>query len=477
MSVGAAATPSRKLRFGARTALLICLPAFAVLLSLLAWIAGVSRSGFWADDFLNLTHFSNSLGDLSNNRINEGKYIINLFWAIGTTAFGTGSVVPYLLLNSLVFAVGLVLWLRAGSGTRWGPVGAWWIGGLFLATGAWLPTVLWSSNITHSGGFLALGAAMWCHERCMRSDTRNAAWSWALACGGLWLFAIVSNLLYVGLLAIAAYCVLHQTIKLRDLGAPAARAAAIGAACSLVVPLVFFFAVAYPGTQSSAVYANHGVKFIHANYDYYKYLLAPTTLLEIGYAITVVVSLAGAALAARRRDLFPAAILLAAAGTALPALVQGTQREIHYVAMPLLLTFTAAALGARAVLSIGPPRRVAGTAAAIAAAAVMLLLVFEQGATVRHYFVATPFGSRLTSLRSDIAERTLEGGTICAMLDVEPKEQALFIAEMSGEDGFLVSPISAGRVFLVPKGSPCPVPGAISVDIGIDPRGDFMVSG
>ena len=42
----------------------------------------MSRSGFWGDDFLFLTHFNRTLGDLSDDHINTGKYAANLFWAL-----------------------------------------------------------------------------------------------------------------------------------------------------------------------------------------------------------------------------------------------------------------------------------------------------------------------------------------------------------------------------------------------------------
>ena len=90
--------PRRASARTARTGLLIGLPAGAVGLSLLTWVTAVSRSGFWADDFLFLTHYNRTLGDLSDTQTNTGKYAANVFWAVGTSAFGTGSVVPFLLL-------------------------------------------------------------------------------------------------------------------------------------------------------------------------------------------------------------------------------------------------------------------------------------------------------------------------------------------------------------------------------------------
>src|ERR1700747_1108597 len=89
-----------------RAVLVALLPVLILCVSALLAIVAISRSGFWADDFLNLTHFDRSLGQLSNDHINTGKYIINLFWGLGTEAFGTGSVVPFLLANCLVLPLG-----------------------------------------------------------------------------------------------------------------------------------------------------------------------------------------------------------------------------------------------------------------------------------------------------------------------------------------------------------------------------------
>jgi len=163
--------------------LLIVFPVGAVALSLMAWVTGLSRSGFWADDFLNLTSFNRTFGALSNDQINKGKYVINAFWALGTDAFGLGSVVPFLLLNGLILAAGVALWLWLGARRHWSAVEAWWIGGLFLASAAWLPTALWSSNITHSCGFLALGVGAVAHERCMAADTLRRTQAWSLLGG------------------------------------------------------------------------------------------------------------------------------------------------------------------------------------------------------------------------------------------------------------------------------------------------------
>jgi hypothetical protein len=450
------------------------LPCAVIVLNLLVWVTAVSRSGFWADDFLNVTHFAHSLGDLSDDHINAGKYIINIFWAVGTEAFGDGSVVPFLLLNSLVFATGLVIWLRSGIKTNWSFVDAWWIGGLFIATAAWLPTALWSSNITHSGGFLALGVGAWAHNRSMDARTARNTTLWSATSGVAWIFAVVSNVLYIGLIVFATYCAWHQIGKLRRLGTETSMAVVSVVFWNLVLPVTYFLTVAYPGTTSHGGYTVTGLQFVRENLRFYRLLLAPTTLLTVIYVALLVCAVIGAIVSLRRRDFFPVAVLGAAGATALPALVQSQQREIHYVAMPLLLVFSALAAGIRPVLS-GRSRRWKG--AIFFAGLITIVLIFQQGANIRSYFVQSPYGSSLVTFRSEVASLAPEGAVICAKLDLDAPHQTAFIGGMSGEAGFLVPPISAAQVYLVPPAKVCPTTVSVThITVNLNARGNFVAS-
>jgi hypothetical protein len=461
---------------GVTAMLLLALPALVIILSIMVWVAAVSHSGFWADDFFNITHYNRSLGDLSYHD-NQGKYVINIFWALGTLAFGLGSVVPFLLLNTLVFAVGVVMWLRIGTRARWGITEAWWIGGLFLATAAWLPTALWSSNIVHSVGFLTLGLGLLAHERCMKARTVRDSMLWSLSGGAAWTLAVISNLLYLGLLFIAAYCAFHQVRKIRQLGLATTRAGLLVGTWSLLVPIVYFLAIAYPSTTASAPYANSGLQFVRQNLHYYRELLAPTTILLVLYVVVLVLGAIGGIAAIRRRDWFPIAVLGAAGATAIPALVQGQQRDIHYAAMPLLLTFSALAAGAYPVLISRSKQLTRMRNGLVLITAVSLIFIFRQGTGVRSFFIQTPYGGRLTTFRSEVASLTPEGGTICANLELSTQNQALLTAEMSGDNGFLIPPIDAAQAFLLPEGQPCPAPtSATHITIKMNPQGDFIAS-
>jgi hypothetical protein len=455
----------------------LLLPLLAIALSVLVWISSVSRTGFWADDFINLTHYSRSLGDLSDETLNKGKYVINVFWALGTDAFGNGSAIPFLLLTTAIFATGLIVWLRVGSASRWRGLDAWWICGLFIATGVWFPIALWSSNITHSAAFLALGLGLLAHERCMRAQAIRGALLWSLACGASWLLAVASNLLYFGLLAIAVYCVLNHVSKLEGLGLARPRAMAAVGAWNLAIPIVYFATIAYPATTASSVYAHSDLSFAHANFRYYRAELAPTTLLSACYIAVLVLAIAGATAAIRRRDWFPAAVLVASGATAFPAFIQSQQRGVQYLAMSLLLLLSAFASGARPALLAAPNRRAGLSAGLLAAAVVMLALVFGQGSNIRSYYTQTPMGASLERFRAEVAAITPASGDICASLNLSTAEQELLSAELSGEDGFLVPPIDAARAYLVAPGQRCPAEGASThITVTPDGRGGFQPS-
>jgi hypothetical protein len=458
---------------------LVALPALVIILGIMVWVTAVSRSGFWADDFFNITHYNQSLGNLSYHH-NQGKYVINVFWALGTLAFGLGSVVPFLILNTLVFTAGVVIWLWTGTRARWGITEAWWIGGLFVATAAWFPTALWSSNIVHSVAFLALGFGLLAHERCMKARTVRESMLWSLAGGAAWTLAVISDLLYLGLLVIAAYCAFHQLLKIRQLGVATIRAGLAVGSWNLLIPAIYFVGIAYPATTASSAYATNGFQFIRQNLHFYRASLAPTSLLAAVYIIALVFGIVGGVLSIRRRDWFPLVILGAAGAIALGALIQSQQRDIHYLAMPLLLIFSAIAAGTRPVL-FGQSTRVVRLRGALLLAAILaLFLLFRQGTSVRSYFVQSPYGDDygLTAFRSQAAALTPESGTICAKLALNAQYQALFVAAMSGEDGFLIPPISAARAYLVPAGESCPANAVTAhITVSLNARGDFVAAG
>ena len=457
--------------YDVRTGLLLVPPCAVIVLSCMVWVTALSQSGFWADDFLWVTHFARSLGDVTDYHFNIGKYTINVFWALGTEVFGDGSVLPFLLMNMLVFAVGLITWLQVGVRRQWNYIDAWWVGGIFIATGAWLPTVLWASNITHAGGFLALGVAMSAHYRAMDAHDVRHVRCWSVLGGIAWMGAVASNLIYVGFLVLAVYCAVYQYRKLLCLEVETMVASTVWI-WNLVLPIVYFIVIGYPGATASSPYAKTGLQFIRENLHFYRMALAPNAILVIVYVALILAGVIGGIFSARRRNFFPLAVLVAAGAMALPALVQSQQRYVNYMAMSLLLLFSAVASGLVPAFRIGSERR---TYMVVGGSLVALVLIFHQGDELRSYFTRTPYGSDLARFRSEVASLTPEDGNICATLNLDTQQESLFIAEISGENGFRVPPIDAEHAILVPRETSCP-PGAsvTHIRISVNQRNGFV---
>jgi hypothetical protein len=302
--------------------------------------------------------------------------------------------------------------------------------------------------------------------------------SWSFVGGAAWTLAIVSNLLYLGLLVLALYCSAHQVLHMRQFKVATRRIVAAVASWNLVLPVIYFATIAYPATTASSVYADNGLQFVHANFRYYRAGLAPTALLSGFYVALLVLGIAGGVAAARRRDWFPLAVLAAAGATAVPTFIQGQQRGVYYLAMPLLLTFSGFAAGAYPILRREAKRRVGLRAALLAATAIMLSLVFRQGSDIRSYYVQSPAGDSLAAFRAQIASLTPESAIVCVTMNLDPADQDLLIAELSGEDGFLVPPINAARAYLVAAGQACPAQGANThITVGLNQRGELAASG
>jgi hypothetical protein len=275
---------------------------------------------------------------------------------------------------------------------------------------------------------------------------------------------------------IAAYCAYNQALALRRRDGSLLKTAVPVVILNLALPLIYFGTIAYPATSAAGPYSVTGLRFVHGNFEYYKTLIAPTTPLKVAYAAIVVAALLGALAAVRRRDFFPIAVLGSAVATGIPSLVQGQQRYVYYLAMPLLLLFSALIAGARPVLAGTAPRLRQIRAVSLVALAVALILIFAQGADVRSYFISTPYGGSLAAFRSQVAELTAPDSAICTTLNMAQDQQQLLEAELSGPDGFLVPPVSAATVAFVSPGEACPPGFNAAITVNIDPRLDWVAS-
>jgi len=458
-----------------KIAVFIALPSMVLLLSFLDFLGGLLRSGFWADDFLSLTFYSSS-SNFFNLSVDLGKFATNVFWKFGTMAFGSGSAVPYLLLNTAIFVSGLAMWIFACRGKYWpGSIG-WWIAGMLMANAAWLPITMWSSNVTHSAAFFSLGVAMLCHERVINAEDYRHAILWSLTGAIAWTAVIASDSLYLGVVILGAYCALVQCHFLQRWKKSRWLSFSIFG-WNILPPVLYFVLVGYPQQVKSAAYSGGGLRFLSVNFQYYHLQLSPSVWTNAIYLFIAAVTCCGAMGALYRRDYFPAACVVAAAVMIGIILTQSNQRDVHYTVMAFMLILSACASGwTTCFRTYEWTRRNASLfcRAALSTGILALGVLFHSGINLRSYFSASPYGGELSIFREGVSTLVPRGAQLCAILNLSQSNVQLFDAEISGTRGFSVAPISASSTYLVANRSQCPLTATSTVGVQISPAGNFQ---
>lgn len=450
-------------------------PGVVVFLSATVWIGALLRSNFFADDFYQLATYS-GFNNLFNVHLDQGQFAVNIFWTVGTMAFGYGSAVPYLLLNSSILFGGLGMWL-IGCRNRWPATYGWWVAGLLAANAAWMTTALWSANCTHSVALFALGGAMLCHESVLRAGELQAARSWSLLGAAAWLLVVASDPLYIGVVPIIIYCCLIQRPHLlRSSGSSWLTNAVL--LCNVLLPSLYFALIGYPQKSAVAAYSGSSLRFIVTDLRLYVDQMAPSTITQAVYlslAIVTGVAVVGALI---RRDFFPVACGLSAALMIGILLTESQQIYPNYTVIPLLLVLSACLAGCTTVARSSrwrvPSRSFRG--AAIVLAAISLAVLFYAGSGVRAYFTATPYGDQrgLALFRYQVASMVPPGTPLCVVLELARADGVEFKAWMAQEYGFLLAPINAASVYFADSQGQCPSSATATINVTEDASGEFL---
>lgn len=450
------------------------LPGVVLFLSATVWMAALLRSNFFADDFYLLANYS-GFNNLFNVHLDEGQFAVNIFWILGTIAFGYGSAVPYLLLNSSILFGGLGMWLVACR-KRWPATCGWWVAGLLIANAAWMTTALWSANSTHSVALFALGGAMLCHERVLRAGELQAARSWSLLGAAAWLLVVASDPLYIGVVPIIIYCCLTQRPHLHRSGGSSWLTNAV-LLCNVLLPGLYFALIGYPQKSAVAAYAGSSLRFIATDLRLYVDQMAPSTIVKAAYlslAIATGIAVVGALI---RRDFFPAACGLSAALMIAILLTESQQIYPNYTVIPLLLVLSACVAGWRTIARPDqwrvPDRWFRG--AAIVLGAISLALLFYAGSGVRAYFTATPYGDQrgLAVFRYQVASMVPPGTPLCVVLELTRTDGVEFRAWIAQDFGFLLAPINAASVSFAASQGQCPSTATATINVTEDASGNF----
>jgi hypothetical protein len=449
------------------------LPKIITLLGFLTLITSLVSSSFFADDFTNMVKYNRNFGSVSES---DGKLVINVFWFLGTTFFGTASPLPFLLMNIAVFVFSFILLHQAFVLSRWNTGGVYWILSIVFSLGVIFPILLWSSNIVHTVALFCLCLNIFIQQRFLsESDliSFKDVVRQAFLVGIVWMICTLTNPLYIGLMALGTYFGFEQHRKFENSKKFRMNKSLIQILSLNVAPaLIGFLLVAYPRVTAQSAYDISGTKFISGNIRFYletinSNRIFPFILPLIAFALllTIVIEL-------KNSNFLPAALFLATVLIIYPILIQGQQRAVHYFSIPVILIVLSflSSINRRDGISLNFFIKLLSRMFIIMIVSALVM----GGSSIRSWFVSTPYGSSLEKTRSSIAEVLLDGEKLCVILQMDSAEQNRFIASMGGSNGFLVPPINASEVEFG-EDNVCANQEAKQLVILSDSRGDFKI--
>ena len=232
-----------------------------IFIGIFLYLASLTKSDFWADDFTNMHRYFRTLGPIEST---DGKLIINIYWYLGSIFYGDSSALPYLLTNLLIFMISVFLLSRFAILRSWHPGYVQLVLAVGVGTASLYPLLLWSSNIVHLASFLGLAIALNLQQAILLLKSRANYFFYTTILGLLWSFSILSNPLYFGFVVIGILFIYEQVKTLDFIFSTKKRGLFIGCliGSNFILPCLSFI-FAYSRVTQQSAYRNSGTRFIN----------------------------------------------------------------------------------------------------------------------------------------------------------------------------------------------------------------------
>ena len=423
----------------------------------LLWIASLTKTSFFADDYGFLKLYWKDLNLESGNTGNAGRYIVNIFFAFGTTIFGSGSAIPFEVISGSLLLAGL--WLIAKSTSEKSHENLWSLQIFTIVTvfGGTLPLLLWSAGITHTGAIFFTGLSLFTFRKSKAVSNPNSEFLLVVVSGIFGIFVIVSNPLYVGVLVISIFHIFDFSRNALSTPDPKIKVKVfVVSTFGAIIPLAYFFLIAYPVTTKMTPYSKSGIKYIKNNIDNYANSLFWTSIVK-SFFILICLSSLILALLIFRRNQKAIAYFLAAAMTFGAILVQGQQQAVFYLVLPFILMLTSLKI------SFGD-RQFLGPYLFSIFLFLFLIATIISGSRINSYFSSEPWGYKLKPLISEIEKVVAPGKNLFICFIGSQSQYSKFVASYSGTSAFEIPPIKAATVMLA-NNSCAPQDGFIAIEV------------
>lgn len=401
-------------------------------------LVSISRSHFFADDFLWGSRFLNGPGSLLNGSAYAGRLLgNNLYWYVMGLVAGHSSAVPYLMTNlSLILASYFLLYHSLKSYRT----------ELFLSftfvsiSSSLFETVLWAANVSHCLGFFFVAATICCLARVKDQSSRRRTLAYLPLISLVASLAILSNQIFIGPAFLLVVWSLFVVFNITQFSKTYSLHALSGLLWLLLI-CVFSLKSSNQFWDSFGARDLYGLS-IHAirpNIDWYWNLLVADDSFQKTLLVTAILSwVALIVIRLSRRDrvvqVFAGPIL--GLSVLLPVLAQANQRSSTYLLLPLAASAfihkhekTEPKFNSKFFINSVQSLLVVST----------VTLLFLSGSAIRSYFSGNARGQSLGLITQEV--EGMLGNSLCFVFESQAELQA-FAAETQ-----------AGAAFLKPFGS------------------------
>lgn len=401
-------------------------------------LVSISRSHFFADDFLWGSRFLNGPGSLLNGSAYAGRLLgNNLYWYVMGLAAGHSSAMPYLMTNlSLILASYFLLYHSLKSYRI-----ALLISFTFLSISSSLfETVLWAANVSHCLGFFFVTATICCLARVKDQSSKRQTLAYLPLISLVASLAVLSNQIFIGpafLLVVWSLFVVFnitQFSKAYSLYAPSS-------VLWLLLVCVFSLKSSNQFWDSFGARDLYGLS-IHAirpNIDWYWNLLVANNSFQKTLLITAILSwVTLIVMRLSRRDqvvkVFGGPIL--GLSVLIPVLAQANQHSSTYLLLPMAAS---AFVYQHETVDTKFDSKFLVNLVQYLLVISMVALLFLSGRGVRSYFSGNSRGQSLSNISQEV-ER-MRNTSLC------------FVFESQAELQRFAAETQAGAAFLKPFGS------------------------
>ena len=409
------------------------------------------RTGFFADDFLQLGTFYHNAKPYGHTSVTLGRYWANIYWGISTTAFGTTADTPYLIFTTVIFLSALYfLYLAIKPILRLSHY--LWILVILFATGCTLPLLLWASNNVHTMAILIISIGIFTFSKqFIHPDgagifSKYSIWESLTYCLLLFANPLYSPFLLIGIVSFALK--FKQILRMKG-GFTLKVWIFYFFIVQTILPVTVLMTISLPQTLNNHYYQHSGLSYISKNFEFYKNQIAPGHTVLYAYCLLFFLGIITFISSVVRRHWFAMLFLYLGFSVLIPIFVQQNQHYLNYLVVPILTITMGTLIEVNSVRGSKPhPMDIYLSTIVFIG---FFIILFTGSTSVREYYIDYNPGYGLSSLRSQIASLVPANANLCLEENLNSAQKNWLEGGLDGQWGMLHSPVNAASVIFAPR--------------------------